>query len=330
MQAADLLMTDRPGQNKRLRYLWLGLRVAFVLLIFYFIGRTVDVGLLLRQVQTLAVGPLLAAILLTLFMQIMLSARWRLILMTQNRHVSLAAVLAYNLVGQFYSQFLPSSLSGDVVRAFYLGRAQDGKVVVYSSAFVDRIISLGVNGFISLIALLYAPDVLAMFNLSQEAALRILLILVVAGIVGVALLIIITRWQRQLPSILNRLKDILMNYSQHPLSMAAAVMLSAVYFLIWTASLFCLAQAVGLRDLPLPTLILILAAVNVAQFVPLSINGWGVREGTLISLLSLYQVPTEQAVLFSLLVAGMGLMLAVIGGGFVLLDYRYQPEKRND
>jgi glycosyltransferase 2 family protein len=108
-----------------------------------------------------------------------------------------------------------------------------------------------------------------------------------------------------------------------------AAAISILFFLIWALSVWCLALSAGLRMLDFPTALLILAAVNVAQLIPLSVNGWGVREGALIVLLSAYAVPPEQALLVSLLVAAAGLLTAVIGGIIVLADYRYIRETQS-
>jgi hypothetical protein len=80
--------------------------------------------------------------------------------------------------------------------------------------------------------------------------------------------------------------------------------------------------ASGIGHLGYFTFLLLLAVINVIQFLPISINGLGVREATLVTILAVYGVDEAQAVAFSLLIPLIGLVAAAMGASFTLIDYR--------
>jgi uncharacterized protein (TIRG00374 family) len=235
-------------------------------------------------------------------------------------------LLAFHLVGIFYSQFLPTSVGGDVVKGYYLSRKRVDRVKVISTALVDRLIGLSSNGVLGLFALMQAPEVLDKFGIASGVVTLICLGVVGGILVGYGVLFFIQQWVSHLPQLLHTIIDVLSHQARQPMIVMLAVLISLIHFLGWTFSVWLLALAVPITNISYFTVLLLLAVVNVAQFVPLSINGWGIREGALVVLLGLYDVSPESAVLLSSLIALSSLMLAVVGGCIVLGDYHYQKQ----
>jgi uncharacterized membrane protein YbhN (UPF0104 family) len=179
------------------------------------------------------------------------------------------------------------------------------------------------NGLLGVVTLIGNMLVLETLGLDANAPI-IFLLLAAAGLVGGYVLFpMLGRWERRMPSLAASFYRSIRLYMEHPGSLVKAVIVNFAFFLVWSLAFWCLALAAGLNQLAFPTVLLILAVVSFAQFIPLSINGWGVREGALILLLSAYGVPGEQALLLSLLVAVVNLAVAALGGLVVLVDYRY-------
>ena len=55
--------------------------------------------------------------------------------------------------------------------------------------------------------------------------------------------------------------------------------------------------------------------------IPISINGLGLREGALVGLLALCEVPVDQGAIFALLALAVSLVFAVAGGLLLLQPY---------
>ncbi|MHC4221024.1 MAG: lysylphosphatidylglycerol synthase transmembrane domain-containing protein [Planctomycetota bacterium] len=68
--------------------------------------------------------------------------RWWLLLRTQSIHIPLLAAIRLYFLGWFYNNVMPSSLGGDLIRAWYVTRHTEKKLEAVLSVFVDRIIGL--------------------------------------------------------------------------------------------------------------------------------------------------------------------------------------------
>lgn len=97
--------------------------------------------------------PLLAALLLMALPTFITSWRWRKLLAVQELRLSYGKCLTLTFVGQFYSTFLPGSVSGDVVKVIYTGRitAQPTKVAV--TVLLDRVLGLIALMMVALLAI---------------------------------------------------------------------------------------------------------------------------------------------------------------------------------
>ena len=97
--------------------------------------------------------PLLAALLLLGLPTFIITWRWRKLLGVQQLPLSYGKCLMLTFVGQFYSTFLPGSISGDVVKVVYTGRmtAQPTKVAV--TVLLDRVIGLIALMLVAIVAL---------------------------------------------------------------------------------------------------------------------------------------------------------------------------------
>ena len=109
---------------------------------------------LIRSAKT---GPLLAALLLLGLPTFITTWRWRKLLAVQGLYLTYGKCLTLTFVGQFYSTFLPGSVSGDVVKVIYTGRitAQPTKVAV--TVLLDRglgLIALMIVALLAITALL--------------------------------------------------------------------------------------------------------------------------------------------------------------------------------
>jgi uncharacterized protein (TIRG00374 family) len=74
--------------------------------------------------------------------QVIIALRWWLLLRTQSIFIDFWASVKLYFLGWFYNNFMPSSVGGDLIRAWYVTRHTDKKFQAVLSVFVDRIIGL--------------------------------------------------------------------------------------------------------------------------------------------------------------------------------------------
>ena len=72
--------------------------------------------------------------------QIIVGFRWWLLLRAQSISIPLWPTVRLYFLGWFYNNFMPSSVGGDLVRAWYVTKHTDKKFEAVLSVFVDRVV----------------------------------------------------------------------------------------------------------------------------------------------------------------------------------------------
>jgi len=300
--------------------IWLVIRAVFVVAVLGYIVSRLDLQVLLAQAQSIQPGYVLLGFAVWFVSLILATLRWYVLARSVTTAVSFSFLLRYSFVGIFYSQFLPSSISGDVVRGIYVARARTDKAAMFSSSLVERVIGMATNGAVGLLALCAAPEILHLFGLEMETALGLVILILLAASAGYVVLQRAKLPEHRLPRVILVPYQTLRAYTAKPIAMGLSLLISVVYFLLWTVALWALGLAVGINQINFTAMLVVLSAINVAQILPLSVNGWGVREGALVALLAIYGVQAETAVLLSLLWALVALLAAVVGGILLVTD----------
>jgi uncharacterized protein (TIRG00374 family) len=77
-----------------------------------------------------------------MFSQVLLAFRWWLLLWVQDIPMKVSMAIKLHLLGLFYNNVMPSSMGGDVLRAWYASKHTDKRLVAAMSVFVDRVVAL--------------------------------------------------------------------------------------------------------------------------------------------------------------------------------------------
>lgn len=86
------------------------------------------------------------------------SERWRLLVRSQNIHLSLTQSFKYTLVGQFFNFTVPGGMGGDIIKALYMNKQfPDSKLVNAYSVFFDRVIGIFSLSLLGLMGTLVNP-----------------------------------------------------------------------------------------------------------------------------------------------------------------------------
>ncbi|MCX5715280.1 MAG: lysylphosphatidylglycerol synthase transmembrane domain-containing protein, partial [Candidatus Omnitrophica bacterium] len=70
----------------------------------------------------------------------LLGVRLHVIMKSQNIHLPLGRVIYLTFIGQFFSNFLPTAIGGDIVKAFYAARHTGKKLLTVTCIIMDRIL----------------------------------------------------------------------------------------------------------------------------------------------------------------------------------------------
>jgi glycosyltransferase 2 family protein len=244
--------------------------------------------------------------------------RWRLIAATLGAKLPFASAIKNVYIGQFFNQVLPSAIGGDAVRVWKLTRFMPVEVAL-SSVALDRVVALlGVP-----IILMIGSGMLARIVPAGPFRWSLFALMVAAGC-GLLLLL----WADQIPlpraMIRSRLVAVVRatppaarRLFSNPACLVRTTLLSIVIHLGVGTSLWILALNAG-ADAPLAAFLLLAPLIAIVTAVPISVGGWGVREGAMVTALSLVHIQPSVALTISI---QFGLIMLVVGlpGGVLTL-----------
>lgn len=280
-------------------------RILVTASILALILRSVDTRQLLA-VLSQARPDLLALALLLQFGSTAISAyRWQLIMHNLDFGQPFGFYLRSYLKGMFLNQGLPTSIGGDTLRVLDVASRGFRKRDALYGVGLDRIVGLGALISLTFFAYLGNPDLL------PPQVYRPIFLLIAFGLIGLLSLSFLRHvaWLKHHTKL--RLLWIMsarfhQAFSAHRPSL---IVLSLVIPLLAMLSFFSLGWALGLRY-DIMTYFAIVPPAIVLTVIPISVAGWGVREGALVSLFSLVGADKSAVLMMSLL---YGLTLVIVG-----------------
>jgi glycosyltransferase 2 family protein len=292
------------------------------------------IGLLLYQadVRTLAARvadvPLwgLAVALLIMIWELLLSTwRWSRVLTLHGLHFSLSYLFRVLTNGYFFNNFLPSAVGGDAYRVYRTLPPDSYRSRALSAVLVDRISGFG--------ALLVLGALAAIVLHQHEVSRAYLLVFCAAGAAGVAGLIAASRgW---LKFVTNRVRHHpafdAIEHNWRVLRGGGAAWLpivaSAVLFQCTSIGLVYWLFVICGAPQPFTYCALMTAASGVAALLPLSINGIGLMEGSLVGMAVALGIDLESATLVALVRRLLMFTLSLLCGIGYLFDADAAPRR---
>ncbi|MBL4719538.1 MAG: flippase-like domain-containing protein [Alphaproteobacteria bacterium] len=286
-------------------------------LIWWLVGR-IGWDAVFARLQGLDVGLLSLAVLAVIVSYSLLIVRWWAVNKGISIALSFSQTIRLSWIGAFFSQTLPSTMGGDAVRIYYLFRSGETLVRATSSLVLDRV--CGLSGLL-LIVLFSLPQI---FEYAPTGPARWGIAAVVAiGALAVAVLVLIghyrigglDRWAMTAP-IAAVARDAAALFSA-PLALAIAIGVGVCIQLSIVVAVWLIGWSMG-GVLSLAQSVAFVPPVVLAATMPISIAGWGVREGAMVVALGYVGVSAPDAVALSV---ALGLVMIVAGlpGGLVWL-----------
>ncbi|EAQ36384.1 hypothetical protein NB311A_20641 [Nitrobacter sp. Nb-311A] len=253
----------------------------------------------------------LAAVLLQIFFG---ALRWREIAQLCGAPLTIWHAFRLNMIAAFFNQALPSSVGGDAMRVWFVGRGGAGWRAAGYSVLIDRAIGLAV------LAVLIAGSLPWSLRLIADPHGRVALLLVdVAAIAGgIGFLVLgflpwrwLTRWQiirhvRACSQIAGRL----VTSRVHGPSL---VILSLLVNVLNAVVAWAVIRSIG-ADASFAQLFLLIPPVMLVTTIPVSIAGWGLREATMALAFAYAALRPEDGVGASLLFGIVNFLAGGLGG----------------
>lgn len=273
------------------------------------------------------------AVTLSVLDNMLLTYKWNLLLKVRNKFISFWRLLAINMIGGFWGLFLPSSLSTDVIRGYYLVKTSSDKAISITSIFIDRLFALvALLVFVSM-ASLFAGEILknlylGYYILGFFLILTLVLILFNTKEFSNLLLTFSNRYaNNNIIKNIIKLRTALIEYNKYPITLSLSFLLSLVVQLFRVCWYITIAWSFGVY-IPVVYYFIFCPLIVVILMIPVSIGGLGVREGAFVALFTIAGMSLDQAVIISF-TSSLITNLVTISGGMVYLFYRSEY-KRND
>jgi uncharacterized membrane protein YbhN (UPF0104 family) len=248
-----------------------------------------------------------AGAVVTLFASFLVgAARWNVFLRAAGIERSLSGAIRAYTIGMFTTNFLPTQIGGDVTRAWIASRP-GMRVRTAATVVVDRASALVCLVLVAWIALAADPGPVPGTLIAALGA--SVGVLVVAALLAAVLLRFLPGWGAEARRAVRA--------CLRPPVVRRTVLLGLVFQGLVVLALWLLARAI-LLDVPFSVLAVTLPLVLIATTAPISIAGFGVREGMFVLLLRQAGVGTTDATLLSLLSA-VAFAIASLPGGLALL-----------
>ena len=264
-----------------------------------------------------AIWWLLGAMAVT-FVGIVLSAlRWQRVLAALEVPARIRLLLTTYLASLFVSNFLPTTIGGDVLRVSRLSADNGESPRTFASVVLERMTGWLVLPVITLLALALNPNLLHLARATRVA-------LIVS--IGTLLLLGLALWAAAHPRLGGRVASRtgwrrftgaihfgLDRFRRHPAAAAEVLFAGFAYQFAVVMAAFLAARALRL-PVGWTAIMAFFPAVAIIQVLPFpTIGGLGIREGALVLFLEPLGVSQAQAIALGLMVYGVNLAVSLLG-----------------
>ena len=316
-----------------MKHISLIVKILFVGALFFAIFEFTDWRNLLDQAKQISPVTILALILLVLLQAALLSLRWTRLAHMTNHHLPYLTAFAGTLVSFFLSQGLPSTVSGDALRIWWMRR--NGILMRDSTITIvfDRLFGLVSLLIVCIFSLLLLAD--RSQHPALTAASQTLAACIVLGLTGSALLMLpnrtglsdwvfriavrMPRWIATPVHWILEFRNVASQLSRDVVNLGMILVIGIGVHFLTVLSGFLVARDLNLNVSIFGCLAAIAPALLIS-YLPISIAGWGVRETSIMTAFGLIGVGTEPALIISLAIGFSVLATSILGGLIWLLS----------
>jgi glycosyltransferase 2 family protein len=311
--------SPEPQASPARRVLVFGIKVAVSAgLLALLISRS-DAPRLWEYVRGASVWWLAAALGLYLLMIVASAWRWGLLLDAQGVRVPARTLTGSFLVATFFNNFLPSNIGGDVIRVTDTARPLGSKTLAATVVLIDR--GIGLLGLVLLAAVAATatgrgsegpfPSALLWFTFAGAVLASAPALLAPARLIR-----LLSPLRRLNPewvgARLERLTIALTRFRDAPIALGGCFIGAVLVQAILVGFYAAVAHAIGVTVSPWHMAVVVPMSFLV-QMLPVSVNGFGLREATFSFYFARLGLPLEAALVISLLGAGLVMLFSLSG-----------------
>ena len=289
-------------------------------LLLYFALNLVNLETVADRLSQVKPGWLMLVPLALLAQTALLAVRWGRLLAACGAEMPPHALFRMSMIAMFFNQTLPSSAGGDVMRIWLAGRQAGWKAATYS-VLLDRIVGVVALALLVVVCLPWSRQ------LVTDPVGRTALMVIGFGCLGAGAAFVSLAWNwvpflhRWGPTRhLTGVAGVALSILRSPRNLVTIFTPSLAIHLLTAFAAWCAARSVA-ADLSLLAALFLVLPVILISVVPISIAGWGVREGAMVAAFGYAGLAAGDGLIVSLLL-GAGYLVLGIAGGIVWVTRR--------
>lgn len=261
--------------------------------------------------------------------------KWGILLRSVGVHVPMQRLLAHQWLAEFFNNFLPGQVGGDVMRGYALAMDTKQRAAAAASVLIDRFIGLTIFMLAAAMAALYmllggrSPDGTA-FTTEQLLAIR----LITLGVVGISVVLLVVLaamlsrrlkgWaedllgrlplaERTVP-VWHALAEAFNAYRYQYRAMALTALCSMLIVILTSINIWLIATALEPNSISLAAVLAINPIIVFLALVPISPGGLGVRQSIFAGLFLLVGAGFQLGFAVGVLQQLIGYVVSLPGG----------------
>ena len=258
--------------------------------------------------------------------------RWKILLAAHNKKLSVSYLVQSYAVAMYFNNILPSTIGGDIVRAYDTWRAGFPKGKSITVVIVERFLGLLALIVFAVVAIFIATDITEKIPNLSYWVITVFVLMVLMTVFVFVNQKVITKIGKifELPGLKlfwklgKKFADAFKEFRGKNKHLFWAIVLSLVLQINVIVHYWLISEALGM-NIPLIKFLFVIPIALFVMMVPVSINAIGLREYLFLFFLVPYGATAAECVAFSWLAYGMILLLGLFGG--VILSFRKQGKK---
>ena len=305
------------------------LKFGVSLLLLFFTLRLIDWRGSLELAGRANPGLLTVAVGLLLAERILSVSKWLLLLRAKGSPITFWRLLVINYIGGFWGLILPSSVSADIVRGYYLSKSTSNVSLAVTSMVIDRLMGALSLVLLGCVSAWMVGDTFGLANarliaagVAVVCALGIALLFHNDFMHGVDRRIIQRVADRKIIRQVRRWIVSCLQYRQYPQTLIMSFLLTMFVQMLRILVFYAVAVSFGVH-VSVTYYFIFVPLIMLLIMLP-SINGIGVREVSFMAFFARAGIPSapssEQAFIISFVVSELTTLMTAVGGVVYMFD----------
>jgi len=288
------------------------IKLIITVILFYFLFKYIDFDNLIHILSKSHGGTILIALLFQLGSTYLAAYRWQLIMGLLVFKEDISYYVKSYFKGSFFNQVLPSSIGGDAIRVIDLTQSGYDKKDSFYGIFVDRVV-----GLVGLLVLNLIATIL-FYDTFEKSFSNLIILIALSGSGGFFALFYIQKitflknykFLNLFYKLSARLNEL---YSDKKLLIKHIGVSVGVHFLS-VLTIYALALSIDF-EMSFKTFLIAVPPVFLLTIIPVSLAGWGIREGAMVGVFMLVGADSTKVMAMSILY-GLLLIISSLPGAY--------------